>query len=95
VVKIVKFPTFTTVLLRALPALSLLVSVNAESTAHGRVTVINGIPYYVGDIKTKYLPVTMSLVTSRGCDLMVASMVRDMEAEGTLKPVAAGPMLFP
>ncbi|KAL3457272.1 amidase signature domain-containing protein [Aspergillus heterothallicus] len=45
--------------------------------------------------KTEYLPVTMSIVAARGCDLMVASMVRDMEAQGILKPVAAGTMLYP
>ncbi|KAL4907003.1 hypothetical protein BDW74DRAFT_190002 [Aspergillus multicolor] len=45
--------------------------------------------------KTEYLPVTMSIVAARGCDLMVASMVREMEAQGVLSPVAAGTMLFP
>ncbi|GKZ48282.1 hypothetical protein AbraIFM66951_012045 [Aspergillus brasiliensis] len=45
--------------------------------------------------KTEYLPVTMSIVAARGCDLMVASMVREMEAQGILKPVAAGTMLYP
>jgi hypothetical protein len=37
----------------------------------------------------------MSIVAARGCDLMVASMVREMEAQGILKPVAAGTMLYP
>ncbi|KAL4955899.1 amidase signature domain-containing protein [Aspergillus filifer] len=45
--------------------------------------------------KAEYLPVTMSIVAARGCDLMVASMVREMEIQGVLKPVAAGPMLYP
>ncbi|KAL2835669.1 amidase signature domain-containing protein [Aspergillus pseudoustus] len=45
--------------------------------------------------RTEYLPVTMSIVAARGCDLMVASMVREMEAQGILKPVAAGTMLYP
>jgi hypothetical protein len=37
----------------------------------------------------------MSLVAARGCDLMVASMVKDMEDRGILKPVATGPRLYP
>ncbi|KAL4863997.1 hypothetical protein BDV12DRAFT_206061 [Aspergillus spectabilis] len=45
--------------------------------------------------RTEYLPVTMSIVAARGCDLMVASMVREMDSQGILKPVAAGPKLFP
>ncbi|KAL5343542.1 amidase signature enzyme [Aspergillus crustosus] len=45
--------------------------------------------------RTEHLPVTMSLVAARGCDLMVASLVRKMDAQGILKSVAAGPMLFP
>jgi hypothetical protein len=45
--------------------------------------------------KIEYTPVTMSLVAARGCDLMVANMVKDMEARGILKPVATGPRLYP
>jgi hypothetical protein len=45
--------------------------------------------------KTEYLPVTMSLISARGCDLMLANMVQDMEAQGILGPVAVGPMLYP
>lgn len=43
----------------------------------------------------EYAPVTMSLVAARGCDLMLANMVREMEAQGILVPVATGPMLYP
>lgn len=45
--------------------------------------------------KTEFLPVTMSLVAARGCDLMLANMVREMEAQDILKPVVVGPMLYP
>ncbi|KAL4800106.1 amidase signature domain-containing protein [Aspergillus venezuelensis] len=60
------------------------------------VVPIGEIPYNsTKSGKTEYLPVTMSIVAARGCDLMVASMVREMEIQGILKPVAAGPMLYP
>lgn len=51
----VKLSIPTGVLFGALPFLDLLVSVNAE-TAHGRVTVLDGIPYYVGDIAVALIP---------------------------------------
>ncbi|KAL4963957.1 amidase signature domain-containing protein [Aspergillus stella-maris] len=60
------------------------------------VVPIGEIPYNsTKSGRTEYLPVTMSIVAARGCDLMVASMVREMEIQGVLKPVAAGPMLYP
>ncbi|KAL2820955.1 amidase signature domain-containing protein [Aspergillus cavernicola] len=45
--------------------------------------------------KTEYLPVTMSLVAARGCDLMLANMVSEMESRGILHAVAVGPRLYP
>ncbi|KAJ5470432.1 hypothetical protein N7530_007789 [Penicillium desertorum] len=45
--------------------------------------------------KTEYLPVTMSLGAARGCDLMLANMITEIEKQGILKPVATGPMLYP
>ncbi|KUL83158.1 hypothetical protein ZTR_10119 [Talaromyces verruculosus] len=45
--------------------------------------------------KTEYIPVTMSLVAARGCDLMLANMVREMEADGILTPVATGSTMYP
>ncbi|KAJ6185905.1 amidase signature enzyme [Penicillium mononematosum] len=45
--------------------------------------------------KTEYLPVTISLGAARGCDLMLANMITEMEEQGTLEPVAKGPMLYP
>ncbi|ODM23164.1 hypothetical protein SI65_00753 [Aspergillus cristatus] len=45
--------------------------------------------------KTEYLPVTMSLVAARGCDLMLANVIREMEDQHILKLVAVGPMLYP
>jgi hypothetical protein len=43
----------------------------------------------------EYLPVTMSLVAARGCDLMLANMVLEMEKEGILRPVSVGTKLYP
>lgn len=37
----------------------------------------------------------MSLVAARGCDLMLANMVQEMEAQDILRPVAVGPKLYP
>ncbi|KAJ5688316.1 hypothetical protein N7536_010935 [Penicillium majusculum] len=45
--------------------------------------------------KMEYLPVTMSLVAARGCDLMLANMVEQMEQEGILRPVSVGTRLYP
>ncbi|GES66151.1 amidase signature enzyme [Aspergillus terreus] len=71
-----------------------------------RIAVFAGVPDLVvpiGEIpynstksgKTEYVPVTMSLVAARGCDLMVANMVAAMEEQGIVKPVAVGPRLYP
>jgi hypothetical protein len=51
----VKFPHSAAVLLGALPVLDVFVSVTAE-TARGRVTVLDGVPYYVGDIAVARIP---------------------------------------
>lgn len=45
--------------------------------------------------KTEYIPVTMSLVAAHGCDLMLANMVREMEANGILAPVSTGSTMYP
>lgn len=45
--------------------------------------------------RVEYLPVTMSLVAARGCDLMLANMVKQMEQEGILRPVSVGTRLYP
>ena len=45
-------------------------------------------------LKTHYLPVTMSIQAARGCDLMLANLVRDLEESGILKPVSTGPRLY-
>ena len=58
--------------------------------------IVGEIPYNsTKSGKTEYAPVTISLVAARGCDLMVANLVREMEAHGILVPVATGPMLYP
>ncbi|KAJ6135423.1 hypothetical protein N7512_000583 [Penicillium capsulatum] len=60
------------------------------------VVPIGEIPYTsTVSLKTEYMPVTLSFVASRGCDLMLANLVRDLEAEGILKPVKTGPRMYP
>lgn len=60
------------------------------------VVPIGEVPYHsTVSLKTEYMPVTMSLVASRGCDLMLANLIRDLEAEGILKPVKTGSRMYP
>ncbi|KAJ5771067.1 uncharacterized protein N7511_003118 [Penicillium nucicola] len=72
----------------------------------GNIAVYAGVPDLVvpiGEVpynstksgKVEYTPVTMSLIAARGCDLMLASLVKEMEARGILKPVSTGPRLYP
>ncbi|CAG8283967.1 unnamed protein product [Penicillium olsonii] len=72
----------------------------------GRIAVLAGVPDLVvpvGEIpynstvslKTEYMPVTMSFVAARGCDLMVVNLIEDMEKAGILKPVSTGPRMYP
>lgn len=43
---------------------------------------------------TEYLPVTMSFVASRGCDLMLVNLIKDLEKAGILNPVGTGPKMY-
>ena len=72
----------------------------------GRISVMADVPdnvVPVGEIpynstvtlKTEYMPVTMSFVAARGCDLMLANLIRDLQVEGILKPVSTGPKMYP
>ncbi|CAG8303761.1 unnamed protein product [Penicillium salamii] len=72
----------------------------------GRIAVLAGAPDLVvpvGEIpynstislKTEYMPVTMSFVAARGCDLMLVNLIEDMEKAGILKPVSTGPRMYP
>ncbi|KAH6724627.1 peptidoglutaminase-asparaginase [Leptodontidium sp. MPI-SDFR-AT-0119] len=45
-------------------------------------------------LQTEYLPVTVAIQAARGCDRMLASLVRDLEGEGILKPVGTGSRLY-
>ncbi|KAJ5554756.1 hypothetical protein N7535_007202 [Penicillium sp. DV-2018c] len=44
---------------------------------------------------TEYMPVTMSFVAARGCDLMLVNLIEDLEKAGILKPVSTGPRMYP
>ncbi|KAJ5342597.1 hypothetical protein N7541_011721 [Penicillium brevicompactum] len=72
----------------------------------GRIAVLAGAPDLVvpvGEIpynstislKTEYMPVTMSFVAARGCDLMLVNLIEDMEQAGILKPVSTGSRMYP
>ena len=60
------------------------------------VVPIGEIPYNsTVSLKIEYMPVTMSLVVARGCDLMLANLVKELEEGGILKPVRTGPRMYP
>lgn len=60
------------------------------------VVPVGEIPYKsTVSLKTEYMPVTMSFVAARGCDLMLVNLIEDLEKAGILKPVSTGPMMYP
>lgn len=60
------------------------------------VVPVGEIPYNsTVSLKTEYMPVTMSFVAARECDLMLVSLIEDLEKAGILKPVSTGPMMYP
>lgn len=72
----------------------------------GRISIMAGVPDLVvpvGEIpynstvslRTEYMPVTMSFVAARGCDLMLVNLIEELEKAGILKPVSTGPMMYP
>jgi Asp-tRNA(Asn)/Glu-tRNA(Gln) amidotransferase A subunit family amidase len=72
----------------------------------GRIAVLAGAPDLVvpvGEIpynstislKNEFMPVTLSFVAARGCDLMLVNLIEDLEKAGILKPVSTGPRMYP
>ncbi|KAJ5973101.1 uncharacterized protein N7479_003019 [Penicillium vulpinum] len=72
----------------------------------GRMAVLTGtpdlvvpvgeVPYYSTiSLKTEFMPVTMSFVAARGCDLMLVNLIEELEQSGILKPVSTGSMMYP
>ncbi|KAH9905984.1 amidase signature domain-containing protein [Xylariomycetidae sp. FL2044] len=70
------------------------------------VSIMTGVPELVvpiGEVtyqstitmQDEYMPVAMALRMARGCDYVLASLVRDLEEAGVLRPVATGSRLFP
>ncbi|KAJ5375815.1 Amidase [Penicillium concentricum] len=60
------------------------------------VVPVGEIPYYSTiSLQTEYMPVTMSFVAARGCDLMLVNLIEDLEQVGILKPVSTGSMMYP
>ncbi|KAL6410783.1 glutamyl-tRNA subunit a [Ilyonectria robusta] len=45
--------------------------------------------------KTEYLPVSMGLRMARGCDYVLADLVKDLEKAGVLRGVATGSRMYP
>ncbi|KAL4781350.1 amidase signature domain-containing protein [Aspergillus varians] len=71
----------------------------------GRIGSMAGVPDFVvpvGEVpynstvsrRTEYMPVTMSFVAARGCDLMLVDLVRDLEDAGVLRPVETGERMY-
>ncbi|KAL4922387.1 amidase signature domain-containing protein [Aspergillus aurantiobrunneus] len=71
----------------------------------GRIATMAGVPDFVvpvGEVpynstvslRTEYMPVTMSFVAARGCDLMLVDLIRDLEDAGILRPVEIGPRMY-
>ncbi|KAJ9130823.1 Glutamyl-tRNA subunit a [Pleurostoma richardsiae] len=59
------------------------------------VVPIGEVPYNsTVTLQTEYLPVSMALRMARGCDYVLASLVRDLESAGVLRAVAAGSRLY-
>ncbi|KAI0790562.1 amidase signature enzyme [Abortiporus biennis] len=44
---------------------------------------------------TEFLPVTLSFIASKGCDLMLFNLFASLQDAGIIKPVATGSRLFP
>ncbi|KAI1073752.1 amidase signature domain-containing protein [Whalleya microplaca] len=60
------------------------------------VVPIGEIPYdSTVTLQAEYMPVTMGLRMARGCDYVLANLVRDLEDAGVLRPVATGSRLYP
>jgi hypothetical protein len=60
------------------------------------VVPVGEIPYNsTVSFKTEYMPVTMSFVAARGCDFMLANLIRDLQTDKILKPVSTGPKMYP
>lgn len=60
------------------------------------VVPVGEIPYNsTVSLKMEHMPVTMSFVAARGCDLMLVNLIEDLEKAGVLKPVSTGPMMYP
>lgn len=45
-------------------------------------------------LKTEYMPVTLSFVAARGCDLMLANLVQELQDAGILRAVKTGATLY-
>lgn len=60
------------------------------------VVPVGEIPYNsTVSLKTEAMPVTMSFVAAKGCDLMLANLIEDMEKAGDITPVRTGPRMYP
>ncbi|KAJ3037698.1 hypothetical protein HDV00_001420 [Rhizophlyctis rosea] len=71
----------------------------------GRISVFTEIPDYVIPLTqlpynstisgaTEYLPVTVSLMAAKGCDLMLFNLIADLQKAGIIKPVKTGSQMY-
>ncbi|BCS20854.1 glutamyl-tRNA(Gln) amidotransferase, subunit A [Aspergillus puulaauensis] len=59
------------------------------------VVPVGEVPYNsTVSLKTEYMPVTMSFVAARGCDLMLVNLVQELQDAGILKPVKTGATMY-
>jgi hypothetical protein len=71
-------------------------SVSIMAGAPEIVVPLGEAPYISAkSLQTEYLPVTMALRMSRGCDYVLASLVNDLEEAGILRPVSTGRRMYP
>ncbi|KAJ5205176.1 Amidase [Penicillium cf. griseofulvum] len=60
------------------------------------VVPVGEVPYYSTiSLQTEFMPVTMSFMAARGCDLMLVNLIENLEKAGILNPVSTGSMMYP
>ncbi|OJI98271.1 hypothetical protein ASPVEDRAFT_880966 [Aspergillus versicolor CBS 583.65] len=59
------------------------------------VVPVGEVPYNsTVSLKTEYMPVTLSFVAARGCDLMLANLVQELQDAGILRAVKTGATMY-
>lgn len=59
------------------------------------VVPVGEVPYNsTVSLTTEYMPVTLSFVAARGCDLMLVNLIQELQDAGVLKPVKTGATMY-